>query len=455
MSEDKKLFISFRTAVVIAVIVILTHLVLAAIATAIPSLGAPINLIASVITSGLAAAGLFYGAWHSRRYGRFVTIAWALLTIAQLSDTLGAVIKLVFYSNSQPIQYPSPADVIFLLFFPLLATGILFLLAALFAPDERPKLLLDTGIIILGSVQLAWAVVIGLTFAPTSPSHATELIGLTFTLIQAMAIIILAITTLKFIISWPLSLIPKPFVLLMIGVAIEILTDIIFEYQTSHRIYLRGGFTEVGWTVAYAMIGLAGVLHATMPRAQSKWALSLSQLRYESSSWLHYTPLLWVVIGYFVIVWNRSHPLPIDPSILEWGMGGIVVLGIVRQLLVMRENVRLRTAAQSELAERRRMEEALRRVNAELTAANQKLQELDKMKDQFVSNVSHELRTPQANIKLYLRLLERGKPEKYAEYMQTLHREVARLEKMIDDLLDLSRLDRDVTPIEVIDSTIE
>jgi signal transduction histidine kinase len=102
------------------------------------------------------------------------------------------------------------------------------------------------------------------------------------------------------------------------------------------------------------------------------------------------------------------------------------------------------------LAERRRMEEALRRVNAELTEANQKLQELDKMKDQFVSNVSHELRTPHANIKLYLRLLEHGKPEKYVEYMQTLHREVARQEKMIDYLLDISRLERCVTPIEAI-----
>jgi hypothetical protein len=169
MSEDKKLFISFRTAVVIAVIVILTHLVLAAIATVVPSLGAPINLIASVITSGLAAVGLFYGARHSRRYGRLVTIAWTVLTIAQLSDTLGAAIKLVLYAGSQPLQYPSPADVLFLLFFPLLAMGILLLLAVLFAPGERPKLLLDIGIIILGSVQLAWAVVIGLKFAPMSP----------------------------------------------------------------------------------------------------------------------------------------------------------------------------------------------------------------------------------------------------------------------------------------------
>jgi PAS domain S-box-containing protein len=67
--------------------------------------------------------------------------------------------------------------------------------------------------------------------------------------------------------------------------------------------------------------------------------------------------------------------------------------------------------------------------------------ELDRLKDEFVSNVSHELRTPIANVKLYISLLTRGKPEKYDDYLQTLRREAARLEKLIEDLLDLSRLD--------------
>ena len=73
--------------------------------------------------------------------------------------------------------------------------------------------------------------------------------------------------------------------------------------------------------------------------------------------------------------------------------------------------------------------------------------ELDRLKDEFVSNVSHELRTPIANVKLYISLLTRGKPEKYEDYLQTLRREAARLEKLIEDLLDLSRLDLGTTPV--------
>ncbi|MBI5564859.1 MAG: PAS domain S-box protein, partial [Chloroflexi bacterium] len=91
----------------------------------------------------------------------------------------------------------------------------------------------------------------------------------------------------------------------------------------------------------------------------------------------------------------------------------------------------------------------------ELSEANQRLQELDRAKDQFISNVNHELRTPLANIKLYLGLLERGKPEKHSEYLQTLRREQSRLEKMIEDLLDLSRLDLGVTRIEPVPTPLD
>ncbi len=75
--------------------------------------------------------------------------------------------------------------------------------------------------------------------------------------------------------------------------------------------------------------------------------------------------------------------------------------------------------------------------------------ELDRLKDEFVSNVSHELRTPIANVKLYISLLTRGKPERHEEYLQTLRRESARLEKLIENLLDLSRLDLDTVKVEL------
>lgn len=73
------------------------------------------------------------------------------------------------------------------------------------------------------------------------------------------------------------------------------------------------------------------------------------------------------------------------------------------------------------------------------------LKEVERLKTEFVSNVSHELRTPLTNIKTYLTLLRRGKPEKAERYLDVLTHETERLERLIQDLLDLSRLDTEST----------
>jgi two-component system NtrC family sensor kinase len=66
--------------------------------------------------------------------------------------------------------------------------------------------------------------------------------------------------------------------------------------------------------------------------------------------------------------------------------------------------------------------------------------ELDKMKDIFVSDVSHELRTPTTNISLYLELMENASPAKREEYLNILKEQAFQLRKLVEDILDLSRL---------------
>ena len=75
-----------------------------------------------------------------------------------------------------------------------------------------------------------------------------------------------------------------------------------------------------------------------------------------------------------------------------------------------------------------------------------RLKELDRLKSEFVSNVSHELRTPLTNIKTYLALVERGRSEKQPHYLRVLNEESDRLGRLIQDLLDLSRLETETLP---------
>ena len=71
--------------------------------------------------------------------------------------------------------------------------------------------------------------------------------------------------------------------------------------------------------------------------------------------------------------------------------------------------------------------------------------ELNEAKSQFISNVSHELRTPLFNIKSFIETLhEYGEEldiEQRKEFLQTVNSETDRLARLVNDVLDLSRLE--------------
>ena len=71
------------------------------------------------------------------------------------------------------------------------------------------------------------------------------------------------------------------------------------------------------------------------------------------------------------------------------------------------------------------------------------LRELDRMKSEFIDTISHELRTPLHSIKGFNKLIMDGlvnDPEVQREFHNTIDRETDRLSKLIDDMLDVSRL---------------
>jgi len=72
------------------------------------------------------------------------------------------------------------------------------------------------------------------------------------------------------------------------------------------------------------------------------------------------------------------------------------------------------------------------------------LRRLERMRQDFVANVSHELRTPLSSIKGYSETLldgEKIKAEERKEFLDIIYRESDRLAKLIDDLLDLSKIE--------------
>lgn len=96
------------------------------------------------------------------------------------------------------------------------------------------------------------------------------------------------------------------------------------------------------------------------------------------------------------------------------------------------------------------------RLYSEVQAQVQELERLHHLKDDFLSTVSHELRTPISNIKMATQMLELGLQQAQTEsatfprlhqYLQILKDEGKRELALINDLLDLSRLEAGSQPL--------
>lgn len=81
----------------------------------------------------------------------------------------------------------------------------------------------------------------------------------------------------------------------------------------------------------------------------------------------------------------------------------------------------------------------------ELIETNKKLEKLERMKSEFISIVSHELRTPLTSIKNSLDILSGGRcgevTENAAKFFDMAKRNVQGLSRIINDLLDLSKIE--------------
>lgn len=84
----------------------------------------------------------------------------------------------------------------------------------------------------------------------------------------------------------------------------------------------------------------------------------------------------------------------------------------------------------------------LAKTSAELSSTLKRLQELDRLKNEFFANVSHELRTPLTLILTPVEdLLSRELASDLRPALLVIRRNAHRLLRLIDDLLDLARLD--------------
>jgi len=151
-----------------------------------------------------------------------------------------------------------------------------------------------------------------------------------------------------------------------------------------------------------------------------------------------------IVAGFFLERWLL---LPIGTMGIVLGVLGALVMAS----RISRRIEKLTTVAKSIARGQfeRRIEpknDELSELAGELTMINAKLEELDRLKSDFISSVSHQLKSPLTAIEGYIDFFLEGidtgiEKEKQIKALSIMKHNASRLGKLIDDVLDLARIE--------------
>lgn len=174
------------------------------------------------------------------------------------------------------------------------------------------------------------------------------------------------------------------------------------------------------------------LMHWTLPAAI---ALLAAAYQIGPGRYVHEHYGDWAHYGMEVFLYGAMAP------IVMWFVLGIVRTWVQQKEQAEAEVYHLNIELQQRVEDRTR---ELRAKAEELTAANERLQELDRLKSEFVSLVSHELRAPLTNVRSAIELMELSCPAVNATCSQMFDivgGQIGRLGRLVDDVLNISRIE--------------
>ena len=276
------------------------------------------------LTALLAGGACLFTA--ARAHGR-TRQAWGLIGIAALCWGLGQVAwtyQEVVLNLVPANLFPSYPDLGYLTSVPFAIAGLLRLPGAATTPGARARSVLD-GLLIAGALLfISWDVVLGPVYASSSTDIFSQIVGLAYPISDIAMVTIVVLTLSRLQVGQRL-----PLVLLACGVLLNAVADSSFAFLTTLQSYTSVNFPDLGWTLGYALIGLAAVRTLGMSAhsepgevRQPRWTLMLPYLTVTGAG------IAAVVTEFVAGSLNR---------VLEWDLILTITVVLVRQYLFARE----------------------------------------------------------------------------------------------------------------------
>jgi diguanylate cyclase (GGDEF)-like protein len=291
------------------------------------------------IAAGLAC--LFAGRRVSDRRGR----GWWLIGAGMLAWAFGEVVWTGYeVLLGVEVPFPSLADVGFLAMVPLVLAGMASMLE--FRAGGL-RSLLDGLVVACSLLCVAWPTVLEPTYQAGGQNLLARSIALAYPIgdiaVASMVLVLLSQTSRRA---------RGPLALAATGMLAVAAADIGFAYLTLHDTYVSGSVVDPGWVVGFLLVGVAGL------RAPAAAA---------DPGTLRTTPLL-VALPYVPLTAALATSIAVEVArgsigtFLYLTFTVLVTLVVLRQLVTLRENLRLTRVLDATVTDLRRQEEQLRHL---------------------------------------------------------------------------------------------
>jgi signal transduction histidine kinase len=391
----------------------------------------PSELGRAVFYDALAASAVLAILAGVRIHRPAKPLPWFLLAAGFGAFVAGEIAWHVYGFALEQDPFPSLADLFYLAGYPLIGAGLLLLARDLGAGRAQERAgALDAAIVTVGAFVVSWVLLVDPYAADGSLPLIDRALSAAYPLMD-----VLLLTLLVRLLFVPGRRTPAV-VLIAAALAFNIAADVAFGVLELHG-GSPGKWLDAIWLLGYLCVGTAA-LHPSMasPPAPGRRREGLTLWRLGALAMAAVTA-----------------PTVLALEAFSGEIDGIVVIAIgaaLLSLLVLLRLVGLVRELERAGRERQRLYESERAALEEAEAAqrllveqNDRLRELDRLKDEFVALVSHELRTPLTSITGYLELVldDPALADEHRRFLDVVDRNAARLLRLVSDLLLVAQIE--------------
>lgn len=364
-----------------------------------------VDVASFVIPLGTAGAC----AWRATKESATLRLGWGLLAAGCASWAIGqaAWAAYVLVLDQEAAPSPGIADLGYLGLVPLAGAGLLAFLSGPGLRAHRLRTLLDATIVAASLLFMSWAAVLRDVVGAT----VHEGVGLGGLVYLAYPTGDILLATLAFLLLARAQRGDRrTMALLGAGALALAVADTMYVVQGLRGLFQDATVVHTGWIVGFELIGLAAL------RPQNAAAIPTTRPTLAAAT-LPYWALL-LAIG-TAIQSQREHGM-LEPF-LFWTALVVVVLVVVRQFVMLMENLALTRQSEAALGQ---------------------LRDSELKRTRLVQTVTHDLRNPLSPILLQLNVL--GRRELVPEVRSSLaviQRNVEQIDRLVSDLSDVAKLE--------------